>query len=128
MSALPTGLEGSVSSRAKRIGVTARLLGTAAIFVGGGLIVFTTTFAGEFWLLRGSFPASFPGFLRILVNEYREYPLWVGILLGAAALACAHFGRLMPGVVLAILAVGIVGGWAGVLLTVISHWIRHLVR
>lgn len=96
--------------------------------VGGGLIVFIKDYAGEFWLLRGNFPAGFPGFLRTLVNEYPDYPVGAGILLGSVALVFAHFGRFTQGLVAALLAVGVVGGWAGVLLAVILHWIRDLGR
>jgi hypothetical protein len=108
--------------------VAIRLLGIAAILVGGGLIVGSKSFAGDLYFLRGNFPASFPGFLRTLVNDYREYPLWAGILLGAVALACARFGRLTLGIVLGFLAVVVVGGWAGVLLTVVSYWVRDFAR
>jgi hypothetical protein len=117
---------GSVSR--KRCRVVVSFLGAATIFVGVGLVVFLKDYAFEFRLQRGNFPAGFPGFLRTLVNEYPAYPVWAGILLASVALVFAQFGRLTPGLVSVLLAMGVTGGWAGVLLAVISHWIRDFAR
>ena len=122
--AAPPPDEEVISVRRKRIGAVVPWLAGVAIFVGVGLIFFLPRNGIFSELGADNFQAGYPGFLRKLVTEFPEYPLGAGIILAVVALVSRYSGKLMLGLVLAFLAVGVIGGWAAVLLAALSHVIR----
>ncbi|MEK7954018.1 hypothetical protein [Luteolibacter soli] len=112
--------------RRERLGGVVRWLGGTAIVVGVGLMMFLKRNGVLSELEQENLPASYPGFLRKLVSEFPEYPIGVGVILALVALGFGYSGRFTQGLVLAFLAVGVIGGWAGVLLGALMHFVRSI--
>jgi uncharacterized membrane protein len=58
--------------------------------------------------------------------EVPEYPIRGGVVLALLAFVSSHSGKLTQALVLAFLAVGIIGGWTGVLMGALMHFIRSI--
>jgi hypothetical protein len=103
------------------------LLSAVTSITGISLAWFARGYEDVWQLAEDRAPAFLQDWLQFAWRD-PQFPFWCGGFLGSVALAFLHLEKRIVAFVLALIGAVIVGGWAGVLLSGLSQWMRDFAR
>lgn len=120
----PAHKETPLSPRERRAGPVARFLSSATILIAIALIFTMRSIPPSTLLETDTFPTASPPFLRILVLDHPNAPLFLAILFAVIGGAVSFTRKVSLGLALAFAAALFLLTWASILFWVINHLIK----